>query len=53
MNKACPLCGNTKWNYDVIVLGLPEKFCGDCWHDIKAEALKIAKLKFVEALKNE
>jgi hypothetical protein len=41
MEKACPLCGSTKWNYDIIILGLPEKFCGDCWHDIKAEALKI------------
>jgi len=41
MEKNCPLCGSKNWNYDIHIYGLNTSFCGDCWHDIKAEAYKL------------
>ena len=41
MNKHCPLCNSQAWNYDIIVSLSGLCFCGDCWYEVKQEALKI------------
>ena len=33
-DKSCPVCGSSKWNYDVVTLDC-EKFCGDCFKLVK------------------
>lgn len=53
MEKLCPLCGKTEWNYDIIINLSGLCFCRDCWHDVKQEVYKLGWNYFLNGPMNK